>query len=291
MRNSTAWLLRKPSHPIWRAPGSLQLGLESQVILEDVPPECAAIVATLNRPHTKQALLHSSPTLDPSWIDWLLATLDTAGLLQAGSLQVKQNVEIVGGQGLAALIQTALASNEVNAELTHELHRESGLVVIAQETFEPDRSLLAKLVYQKRPHLIVRAEPGRARVGPLVVPGITSCLNCHDLFLGTNDDAWPYLLAQLCRLVGKPEPYLCNWVAATTALQVHAFINDTEPDGLGRVLEVNIKDHALRELTLAAHPECPCTLLTPERFWYESGAPSDPTQIESVPGSGDSYVT
>lgn len=53
-------------------------------------------------------------------------------------------------------------------------------------------------------HLPVRVRDGTGLVGPLVIPGVTSCLRCADLHRSDRDPAWPAIAAQLRDTVGWP---------------------------------------------------------------------------------------
>jgi nicotinamidase-related amidase len=46
---------------------------------------------------------------------------------------------------------------------------------------------------------------GTGLVGPLVIPGVTSCLRCADLHRSDRDAAWPALAAQLRDAVGSAD--------------------------------------------------------------------------------------
>lgn len=46
------------------------------------------------------------------------------------------------------------------------------------------------------PHLPVRVRDRSGFVGPLVIPGVTSCLSCVDRHRTDQDAAWPALSAQ-----------------------------------------------------------------------------------------------
>jgi len=65
------------------------------------------------------------------------------------------------------------------------------------------------------PHLAVRVRDGTGLIGPLVIPGVTSCLRCADLHRSDRDNAWPAVAAQLCRTVGTADRAT---VLATVAL-------------------------------------------------------------------------
>ena len=68
------------------------------------------------------------------------------------------------------------------------------------------------------PHLPVRVRDGAGLVGPLVIPGVTSCLRCADLHRSDRDAAWPAVAAQLRDTVGTADRAT---VLATAALALN----------------------------------------------------------------------
>ncbi|MDR1236653.1 MAG: hypothetical protein LBK28_00260, partial [Propionibacteriaceae bacterium] len=200
------------------------------------------------------------PALSPEWIDWLLTELNAASMLRQGIAAPSPSVEVVGTGELANSVLRAVLSADFSA--AYRTDQPSGtcvaLTILATDTFEPDRVAVTALNNAGMPHLAVRVDPGRARVGPLVIPGVTPCLYCHDLMLCAKDSAWPRLLAQLCQSSTRAQPHLMAWAAATAALQVRAFCDDTHPDALSRVIEINVDDHALHEQAISVHPYCTC---------------------------------
>ena len=58
-------------------------------------------------------------------------------------------------------------------------------------TWSPIRGMVRDLHAAGVPHLPVRVRDGTGLVGPLVIPGVTSCLGCADLHRSDRDAAWP----------------------------------------------------------------------------------------------------
>ena len=76
----------------------------------------------------------------------------------------------------------------------------------------------ARAARRRDPHLPVRVRDGAGLVGPLVVPGVTSCLRCADLHRSDRDAAWPAVAAQLRDTVGSADRAT---VLATAALALN----------------------------------------------------------------------
>lgn len=132
------------------------------------------------------------------------------------------------------------------------------LTVVVADGPEPDRLVPDVLREQGAPHLLVRCAGDEAVVGPLVVPGATSCVRCTDLGRRDADPRWPWLLEQLTRLHVEPAPTLLAWAAVTAAVQALAFVGSGHAETLDHTLELSGGEHSLRLRAWPAHPECPC---------------------------------
>ncbi|MGC3993214.1 MAG: hypothetical protein QM779_03645 [Propionicimonas sp.] len=268
---STRVRLDRPAIAVWRAPGVLQVGIDDpSVVLEGVPRALADAVPLLAHPCTTEELATLLPRLDPEWLPWLVDRLGSAGLLATATPVVEPSILVVGAGPLAAAVAHAVAVGGRHVDRLDPVGFAAlpsrpdapELVLLATGTAEPDRALTDALFREGRAHLVVRLEPDRAVVGPLVVPGSTPCVRCSDFVRGHLDPAWPHLLAQLCREGVEPVPALRTWAASTAAVQVHAWQAGAAADASGASLELTLPDYRLRRRAWPAHPACGC-LLTP----------------------------
>ncbi|SDE23893.1 ThiF family protein [Blastococcus fimeti] len=111
------------------------------------------------------------------------------------------------------------------------------------------------------PHLVATVRGATGVVGPLVVPGITSCLRCADLHRRDADPRWPQLAAQLTAAEAPPSgaTVTCLLTAATAAVQVLAYLDGSAaPAALDATLELVPPDLVPRVRRWTAHPECCC---------------------------------
>lgn len=264
--------LRSPTLAIWRSPGVLQVGLDSPaLILSGVPDQLAGALALLANPNSIDELITLLPGLEPSWVHWLLDRLGANGLLEPVTKPDPEpsRLAVVGNGPVAEAVATALAGLSVQkldpmAHASAALGRTGqpgpALTVLAGTTAEPDRTVTDALVGAARAHLLVRLEPDRAVVGPLVVPGRTPCVRCLDLTRCRLDAAWPHLLAQLCREPVEPDPVLLAWAATTAGVQARAWLAGGDPETGGGTLELSRPDFRLRSRRWPAHPACGCLL-------------------------------
>ncbi len=118
---------------------------------------------------------------------------------------------------------------------------------------------------QDLPHLHIGVLGERAIVGPLVVPGRTSCLRCAHLHKRDADPSWPLLAVQwthaLSSLACPPVDSLLVRIAASyAALLVREWTDDPQDPGLwgNRALEVRLPDCRAAWLARPAHPLCGC---------------------------------
>lgn len=118
------------------------------------------------------------------------------------------------------------------------------------------------LTVDGRPHLAASVWAARAVIGPLVVPGHTSCLGCADLHRGDRDPAWPALAAQLATATGaaraSSDIAVTVLAAAVTAVQALAYLDGERPATANGTLEIALPDWRLRRRTWVTHPDCPC---------------------------------
>ncbi|MCA0294963.1 MAG: TOMM precursor leader peptide-binding protein [Actinobacteria bacterium] len=259
--------LVQPTLALWRAPGVLQVGLDSPaLVLERVPSALAEAIALLARPHSCDELRTLVPSLDDPWLSWLIDRLGAAGLLAPAPTTAEPVVRVVGGGPLAQAVTAALNGGGLRATRSDPVRfaalptapDATEVVLLAGSSVEPDRATTDSLFRDGRAHLVVRLEPDHAVVGPFVQPGRTPCVRCLDLTRVRLDGAWPSLLAQLCREPAVPEPSLVAWAAATAAVQVRAWLSGRVPETAGATLELDLVDFRLRSRAWPAHPGCGC---------------------------------
>ncbi|WP_375481727.1 hypothetical protein [uncultured Jatrophihabitans sp.] len=136
------------------------------------------------------------------------------------------------------------------------------LTVLAQAgPVDDDRR--AALHADRAAHLRLAVGVDHAVVGPLVLPGLTSCLRCADLHRRDRDPAWPVLSAQLAvpRRYGHPSDVIVSTLAVgAAALQVLAFLDGADPASIDGTLELHPPDWRARRRSWSPHPACDCGL-------------------------------
>lgn len=114
-------------------------------------------------------------------------------------------------------------------------------------------------------HLYAAVQETTGVVGPLVVPGHTSCLRCLSLARSDRDPSWPSLAAQLVGDQPTDEPcdvVLASLVASLVAMQALAYIDGKgEIASVGAVLEYDLAAQSLRRRSVQPHPLCGCGAL------------------------------
>lgn len=127
-----------------------------------------------------------------------------------------------------------------------------------------ERELPERLMRRGVVHLFAAVRDGTGVVGPLVVPGRSSCQRCHDLHRADRDPAWPRVAAQLSSdspRGGEPacDVVLATAVAAQAATQLLAFLDgDPGPPAVDGTLEIAQTDGRLRRRSWSMHPLCGC---------------------------------
>ncbi|WP_313675163.1 TOMM precursor leader peptide-binding protein [Mycolicibacterium sp.] len=138
------------------------------------------------------------------------------------------------------------------------------LVVLA-DALAADPRLVRDLQSYRVPHLPVRVRDGAGVVGPLVIPGLTSCLSCADLHRTDRDPAWPALAAQLRDVVGSADRPTVLATAALALSQLQQIIAATRgdpvsspPATLDATLEVDVASSTISARRWVRHPLCGC---------------------------------
>ncbi|HEU4540802.1 MAG TPA: hypothetical protein VFR23_06705 [Jiangellaceae bacterium] len=117
------------------------------------------------------------------------------------------------------------------------------------------------LVAARIPHLVARVVEVTGIVGPLVVPGRTSCLRCLDLHRCDRDPAWPRVVAQADHGrvgVAACDVTLAAQVAALAAQQVLAHVDGFSPATVDGTVEVSLPYGLARRRSWHPHPACGC---------------------------------
>ena len=141
------------------------------------------------------------------------------------------------------------------------LHR-AQLVVLAPSCPEQLEQFAAQ-VPRGAPHLVAQVRDTVGVVGPLVLPGRSSCLRCAELTRTDLDPDWPALSAQLASPSRHREACdgpLAVMVAAQAAMQVLMLVDGTaDPATVGGTLELALPDWRWRRRSWPLHPSCACT--------------------------------
>lgn len=137
------------------------------------------------------------------------------------------------------------------------------------DSSHPDASSDSDAMALDIPHLAVCAAGTRGVIGPLVIPGRTSCLRCRDLHLADADPTWPRAAVQWASRRPTDVPAgLAHLSGAWAALQVLAVV-DAGPASvsvptMGGAIVVSLPDATVDLEPRPAHPLCGC-------LWPETG--------------------
>lgn len=136
-------------------------------------------------------------------------------------------------------------------------------LVILADALVPKPDLVDMLTAAAVPHLLVRTRDTAGIIGPLVVPGLTSCLRCADLHRCDRDECWPQVAAQLAgqsQLTNLAGTHATAAFAVTQALDAVAWLRDAGPPPATCEVsvELDLRDATTRHRGWSAHEECMC---------------------------------
>lgn len=141
------------------------------------------------------------------------------------------------------------------------------LVVLA-DALVTDPRLVRELHAERVAHLAVRVRDGTGLVGPLVIPGVTSCLTCADLHRRDRDAGWPAVAIQLRDTTGHADRATMLATAALALNQVDRVMaavrgsvapgDPAPPPTLDATLELNLTAGSILTRRWTRHPLCDC---------------------------------
>jgi hypothetical protein len=185
----------------------------------------------------------------------------TSGAVLAGDLGTGY-VDADRGRDRARATASALARLRPGATTGPPPQRAAADLVVLADASAPDPVLVAQLHAAGTPHLAVRVRDGAGVVGPLVLPGRTTCLGCLEVERCARDPAWP---AAAARLTGVPGRACTACVVATAGLATAQALvaldgpgSAAGPPVLEATLELDADAGTIVRRAWAPHPDCRC---------------------------------
>jgi bacteriocin biosynthesis cyclodehydratase domain-containing protein len=178
------------------------------------------------------------------------------------------SIRIHGRGPLSDLLDNGLRCS--GARVRHTSHGTAGAtadstdLVVLSDYLVADPRLVRELQAAGTPHLAVRVRDGTGLIGPMVIPGVTSCLRCADLHRSDRDAAWPALAAQLRDTVGSADRATVLATAALALNQVDRVLRAVNgaagpaPPTLDATLEFDVNANSILTRRWTRHPLCGC---------------------------------
>lgn len=178
-------------------------------------------------------------------------------------------IRVHGSGPLSDVVISALRCSSARVRQTSQRSTAgaSADLVVLTDTLAVDPALVRELHDRRTPHLLVRVRDGTGLVGPMVIPGVTSCLRCADLHRSDHDAAWPAVAAQLRDTVGTADRATVLATAALAVNQVDRVLRATRggdsvhpapPTTLDTTLEFDVGANSIVARRWSRHPRCTC---------------------------------
>ena len=250
---------------LWREPGTLQVGLDPRraAALHGVSPGLPDLLRSLGGAASSEVVEAQSRLVGlAEELAQARRLLSAAGLLDATDPCQTLSaawVEVVGAGTLAEHVAHGLRTAGVGSctvAAEPSATRPDLVVVCPDHARGLDHA--DALLGAGTAHLWAHLRDGRAVVGPLVVPGRSSCLRCHDLHRCDTDPAWPTLaLAWEQARAPQPAQATVHLLAGLAARQALAWLRGGRPAVVDATLEEQPDGEVLRR-RWAVHPACGC---------------------------------
>ena len=275
-----------PAMPVLLRPdGAVQVGWDPRRAVLVHPPRglTAAALADLLRTiqsGTAMADLQTDAVrrgvADAALMVELVAALVDAGVVTVAAAPQRTrsaSIRIHGRGPLSDLLTGALRCSGARIRQSNLNHAavtaETTDLVVLSDFLVADPRVVRELHDAAVPHLPVRVRDGAGLVGPLVIPGVTSCLGCADLHRSDRDAAWPAVAAQLRDTVGNADRATVLATAALALSQVDRVIRAVRgggdprqapepPPTLDTTLEFDVNTGSIAARRWSRHPRCSC---------------------------------
>ncbi|WP_422748912.1 cyclodehydratase [Mycobacterium sp. WMMD1722] len=271
--------LLNPTLPVLLRPdGAVQVGWNPRRAVLVEPPTgltAATLADLLRRMQSGTTVDELTGVTDSAALADLLGSLIAAGVVTADRTRMQRTPAIrIHGRGplsdllVAGLRCSGARVGHTRAPKASAPPQDTDLVILADYLAAEPR-LLRDLHIARIPHLAVRTRDGSALIGPLVLPGRTSCLACADLHRSDRDAAWPAVAAQLRGTVGTADRATVLATAALALDQVETLLRslrDTGPLGeaeaplpaVDTTYEFDVATRATTVRRWTRHPACGC---------------------------------
>ncbi len=203
----------------------------------------------------------------------LLASLIDAGVVTRSTRTRRRCAVRIHGRGpLSDLLSGALrcsGARVTRSSMTRAAPPDTTDLVVLSDFLVADPQVVRELHAARVTHLPVRLRDGAGLVGPLVIPGVTSCLDCANLHRSDRDAAWPAVASQLRNAVGSADRATVLATAALALNQVDRVIRAVRegravgalaepPPTLDTTLEFDVNAGAIMARRWSRHPRCWC---------------------------------
>ncbi|MDI9899747.1 hypothetical protein QM716_07740 [Rhodococcus sp. IEGM 1409] len=289
-QNSTTQNTQRSVGPRWdpriavlsRPDGRLQLGwTPGRAVLLTLPVGVDAravksILRTMDGSRSRATILWeaSKRGISTSVTEELLEQLADSGFVHTAGTSTA-SVRIHGVGPLSDAVERALVTGGIttrrsrgyrNTDVVRTWNEQ--LVVLADDVVTDPR-LVSDLVRCGLPHLSVRIRDGNGVVGPLVLPGQSSCLRCADIIRSELDPHWLHLSAQLLGSAGHAESAMIHASVALALAEIDAALGVVDRRGaasaasLSSTLEIALRPYRITTRRWPRQISCSCQYLAP----------------------------
>lgn len=290
MSRTESATLRPDTPVVHRGDHTVQIGGDAEAgLIVDLPGHLSprafvAFLRSLTTPRTPTEIRRAAREigLTAGDVAELMRRMTTAGVIATvvppGDFRVRVHGRGPVSTRVTALLRDTGMAVETSTQRPRPQHADdiplsswTEHLVVLCDALVHDPSVVSGLMSRRIPHLQVCLRGGVGVVGPLVLPGRTTCLRCADCHRSDRDPQWPVVSGQMIGAVGHAS---VATAVATAGLALDQIDHVAEglaraardpadrsvplPASVGHTLEYRSRPARLHMRRWTPHPLCGC---------------------------------
>lgn len=193
--------------------------------------------------------------------------------VSAGTMHSARNVWVIGSGAIYRSMKSPLASRGCQVTSVKDLPLSVSAIdffsELARQSIHPPMVILSDYIVHDPlvtralselgiPHICIYNRDNRTIIGPTVIPSLTACTRCLDLYRTDQDPAWPQLAAQLLFRTTDAPAVSVQAAISVVLNEIDALRKGTPLLTTDATFEVSVPEGIYRRRNWDRHVRCFC---------------------------------